>query len=146
MTDLKKLVAVLQSHRIGYLATADATGEPHLVPVCFAYHREAIYTAIDQKPKRHTGYRIKRVRNIMENPRVAFLVHHYEEDWQQLYYVLIRGAVTILESGAEHRHALTLLEAKYDQYREFRLLENAGLVLKIVPTTVNRWHWQKASR
>ena len=42
---------------------------------------------------------MKRIRNIVENPRVAFLVHHYEEDWQQLYYVMMRGPATILEEG-----------------------------------------------
>lgn len=140
------LVTVLQAHRIGQLATADAHGAPHLVPVCFVYDGQAIYSAIDHKPKRRTGYGMKRVRNILENPRVAFLVHHYDEDWQRLYYVLIRGPATILEQGSEYRRALTLLEAKYQQYREHRLLDREGLVLRIEPTTVNRWGWDAAEQ
>ena len=84
------LTAVVQAHRIGHLATADSPGAPHLVPICFVYDGHAIYSAIDHKPKRRTGYGMKRIRNIVENPRVAFLIHHYEEDWQQLYYVLIQ--------------------------------------------------------
>src|SRR6266568_633743 len=85
------LTALVQAHRIGHLATADSPGTPHLVPICFVYDGHAIYSAIDHKPKRRTGYGMKRIRNILENPRVAFLVHHYEEDWQQLSYVLIRS-------------------------------------------------------
>ena len=31
------LTALIQAHRIGHLATADGTGAPHLVPICFTY-------------------------------------------------------------------------------------------------------------
>jgi PPOX class probable F420-dependent enzyme len=136
------LAVLLQTHRVGHLATADAAGAPHLVPVCFVYDGEAVYTAIDHKPKRQTGYRMKRIRNILDNPQVAFLIDRYDEDWQQLYYVMIRGAATILESGTERRHALTLLEDKYPQYRERHLVDSTGLVIKIVPASVQRWSWQ----
>jgi PPOX class probable F420-dependent enzyme len=133
------LTAVVQAHRIGHLATAESSGEPHLVPICFVYDGHAIYSAIDHKPKRRTGYGMKRIRNIVENPRVAFLIQHYEEDWQQLYYVLIRGTATILDSGLERQRALLLLEDKYIQYRERQLAQGDGLVIKIVPESIQRW-------
>jgi len=136
------LTTLLHRHRVGHLATADADGAPHLVPVCFAYDGQAIYTAIDHKPKRQTGYRIKRIRNILDNPQVAFLVDHYDEDWHQLYYVLIRGPATILETGTERQQALARLEEKYPQYQERHLASSTGLVIKIVPTSVQRWSWQ----
>jgi PPOX class probable F420-dependent enzyme len=87
---------------------------------------------------------MKRIRNIVENPRVAFLVHHYEEDWQQLSYVLIRGTATILESGQERQRALALLGDKYVQYQERHLAQGDGLVIKIVPESVQRWGWQSS--
>jgi PPOX class probable F420-dependent enzyme len=146
MATLDDLGALLQAHRIGHLATADSTGAPHLVPVCFVYDGRAIYSAIDHKPKRRTGYGMKRIRNIVENPRVAFLVHHYEEDWQQIYYVLMRGTATILEGGAERQRALALLEEKYVQYRERRLASSNGLVIKVVPQTINRWGGQEPAQ
>ena len=139
------LSVLLHAHRVGHLATADAAGAPHLVPVCFVYDGTAVYTAIDHKPKRQTGYRMKRIRNILDNPQVAFLIDRYDEDWQQLYYVMIRGAATILESGAERQHALSLLEDKYPQYRERHLAGSTGLVIKIVPAAVQWWSWQGAS-
>jgi PPOX class probable F420-dependent enzyme len=136
------LAALLRAHRVGHLATADAAGAPHLVPVCFAYDGQAVYTAIDHKPKRQTGYRMKRIRNILANAQVAFLIDRYDEDWQQLYYVMMRGTATILERGAERHHALTLLEDKYPQYRERHLADGTGLVVKIVPVSVQQWSWQ----
>lgn len=143
MTEADDLIALLASHRIGHLATADGAGAPHLVPICFVYDGQAIYSAIDHKPKRRTGYGMKRIRNIVENPQVAFLVHHYEEDWQRLYYVMVRGTASILETGDERQHAMTLLEAKYVQYRERQLAHGDGLVIKIVPVTFNRWGGQE---
>lgn len=142
MATLNDVRDILVMHRIGHLATADAEGAPHLVPICFAAAERAIYSAIDHKPKRRTGYQIKRIRNIVTNPQVAFLVHHYEEDWSKLHYVMVRGTASVLEDGAEYRHALALLEAKYTQYRERRLGEMAALVIKITPTTVRHWGWQ----
>ena len=136
------LIALVHAHRIGHLATADSSGTPHLVPICFVYDGHAIYSPIDHKPKRRTGYGMKRIRNILENPRVAFLVHHYEEDWQQLSHVCIRGTASVLESGPEHQRALRLLEDKYVQYRERQLAQGDGLVIKIVPERVQPWSWQ----
>jgi PPOX class probable F420-dependent enzyme len=142
MTSQGDLTGIIQAHRIGHLATADGTGAPHLVPICFVYDGQAIYSALDHKPKRRTGYQMKRIRNMVENPRVAFLVHHYEEDWQQLSYVLIRGTATVLDSGPERQRALALLEEKYVQYRERHLVQSDGLVIKIVPERMQRWGWQ----
>lgn len=139
MAAANDLVALLKTYRFGHLATADKLGAPHLVPICFAYDGQAIYSAIDHKPKRRAGYGMKRIRNIVENPRVAFLVHHYEEDWQQLYYVLMRGPATILEAGTERDHAITLLEEKYAQYRKRRLGNSDGLTIKIMPERITQW-------
>ena len=139
MTTSDDLVSLLKTHRFGHLATADKLGAPHMVPICFAYDGHAVYSAIDHKPKRRAGYGMKRIRNIVENPSVAFLVHHYEEDWRQLYYVMMRGPAAILESGHERRQAFALLEEKYVQYRERRLSGSDGLVIKIVPQRITRW-------
>jgi PPOX class probable F420-dependent enzyme len=133
---------LIHSHRIGFLATADAVAVPHLVPICFVVQEGVIYSAIDHKPKRRTGYRMKRIQNMITNPHVAFLVQHYEEDWEQLYYVMVRGTAEILEQGNEREHALNLLEEKYPQYRERQLAASAGLVVKIVPEKVQQWSWK----
>lgn len=143
MPNTDDLTNILQAYRTGHLATADADAVPHVVPICFVYDGCAIYSAIDHKPKRATGYRMKRIRNILDNPRVAFIVDHYDEDWEQLAYILIRGAASILEHGPERQQALNLLEAKYPQYQKRQLGKDTGLVVKIVPETIRHWSWQK---
>ena len=47
--------AFLAPRNIGYLATADGRAAPHVVPVCFAIVDDALYVAIDEKPKRESG-------------------------------------------------------------------------------------------
>ena len=144
MATTNQIAAMLQSFRVGHLATADAKGVPHLVPICFVYDGQAVYTAIDHKPKRATGYRMKRIRNMLENPQVTFLIDHYEEDWLRLSYVMIQGHAQILESGPERQHALVLLEDKYPQYRDRQLAQDTGLVIKIVPDSIRYWAWTSA--
>ena len=38
--------------RVARLATADADGQPHLVPVTFAVNGDHVFFAVDAKPKR----------------------------------------------------------------------------------------------
>ena len=93
-------VRFTESQRVAHLATADANGRPHVVPVCFAYLNRRIYIAIDEKPKR--SLRLKRLRNIEENPRVALVLDRYDEDWSRLAWVLVQGTAAVLDRGPEH--------------------------------------------
>ena len=108
------------AQRLGRLATADAAGAPHVVPVCFALEGATLYITIDEKPKR--GPRtLKRLRNIGENPRVAFVADRYDEDWQRLGWVMLRGRAEIIDAGSEHDRAQALLRQHYTQYRAMQL-------------------------
>jgi PPOX class probable F420-dependent enzyme len=98
--------------RVARLATVDASGRPHLVPICFAIEGDTLYTAVDEKPKRTR--RLQRLANIEANPTVEVLIDHYEEDWSRLRWVRLRGPARIVEDRA----AVDLLVAKYPQYRE----------------------------
>jgi len=102
--------------RHALLATADATGAPHLVPIVFALAGEVIYNAVDRKPKRTTL--LRRLANVGENPRVAVLAEHYDEDWTQLWWVRAEGSARILAAGeGEGTEALALLAARYEHYQ-----------------------------
>jgi len=70
----------LARQRLAHLATADASGAPHVVPICFVVLGDIIYVAIDEKPKLRTYTRLRRLRNIAENPRVAIVADVYNED------------------------------------------------------------------
>lgn len=109
----------LLRQRVGHLATADAGGAPHVVPVVYALVEQAVYIVIDEKPK--TTTRLKRIRNIEQNPRAALVVDHYDEDWSRLGWVLLRGPADLLGEGEEAGQALAALRAKYPQYETMRL-------------------------
>ena len=129
--------AFLVRQRVARLATADASGEPHAIPVCFAYTPDAIYIALDKKPKGVSPTRLKRVSNILENPQVALIADHYSEDWGQLGFVMVRGRAELLEPGTnEHSAAVRLLRGKYHQYEGMKL---DAPVISIRPEKVASW-------
>ena len=120
--------------RVARLATVGADGQPHLVPVTFAVDGDQIYTAVDQKPK--TTTRLRRLRNIRENPRIAVLADHYAEDWDTLWWVRVDGHARIVEDRAAARHPLDLLAGKYEQYVQAR---PAGPVIVIDAARWTGW-------
>jgi PPOX class probable F420-dependent enzyme len=106
----------LETSRVAHLATADAAGVPHLVPVCYAVDGASLYITVDEKPKRQ-DIPLKRLRNIQQNPAVAVTVDRWAEDWSRLAWVMMRGRADILHNGSEHDTAQTLLRERYPQYR-----------------------------
>ncbi len=134
-----RVLEFIAGARIARLATADASGAPHNIPLCYWFDGERIYFAIDEKPKRQTGMRLKRMRNIADNPRVALVIDHYEEDWAQLGYVLIRGTARVVEDPQEYMVALRHLREKYLQYRGMTLTPERNPIVKIEPQRVHAW-------
>lgn len=138
MAGVTAFAALAADTRVARLATLDETGYPHVVPVCYATDGRAYYSALDAKPKRVPPERLKRVRNIRANRKVALLFDHYEEDWRQLRYVMVQGQAELLSEGPEWEAARGLLTAKYPQYTAMPLAE-AGLMIKITPEHVIAW-------
>jgi PPOX class probable F420-dependent enzyme len=104
-----------QAERVARLATVDAKGHPHVVPICFVLVDQTLYFAIDAKPKSTTN--LKRLRNIAANPAVSILVDHYEEDWSRLWWVRFDGNARVVTEEAEIVRAMDLLVQRYAQYR-----------------------------
>jgi coenzyme F420-0:L-glutamate ligase / coenzyme F420-1:gamma-L-glutamate ligase len=130
--------AFLVRQRVARLATADAAGKPHAVPVCFALARNSIFIALDEKPKKVPASNLKRVRNIQENPEVALTADRYAEDWSLLAFVMVRGSAELLEpETGEHAAAVRLLRGKYHQYAAMRIEENP--VIAIRPEKAVSW-------
>jgi len=130
----------LRSARTGHLATADATGQPHVIPVCYVFDGESVYSVLDAKPKTTPLRQLRRVRNILANPRVSLVVDHYEEDWTSLQYVMVTGDAGLLESGEEWARAIVMLREKYPQYQQMDLAQSP--VIKIVPSRFVPWSSQ----
>ena len=101
--------------RVARLATADAAGRPHLVPVTFAVAGDVVYSAVDAKPKRDTA--LRRLANVAANPAVALLVDHYEEDWDRLWWVRADGTGRLVDpADPEGVRATALLAARYPRF------------------------------
>ena len=131
------VAAFIAGRRVGRLATADKGGAPYVVPVCYVYDEGRVYTALDLKAKSVGVGRLKRVRNIRENPNVALVVDDYSEDWGELAYVMALGTATVLEEGEERRRAEELLRGKYEQYAE--MLEEGCAVIRIEVRRATGW-------
>lgn len=101
--------------RVGYLATTGSDRQPHVVPVTFAVTDDRIVTAVDQKPKATTA--LRRLQNVAENPLVAVLCDHYDEDWRRLWWVRADGTGHTADDQASRDMALAALVSKYPQYR-----------------------------
>jgi PPOX class probable F420-dependent enzyme len=128
----------LQSQRAGRLATASGDGAPHVIPVCYACDGASLYIALDAKPKRVAPERLRRIRNILENPRVALVIDRYSDDWGQLAYLLIQGAAALLPPGEpEHSRAVALLRERYVQYLTMPIERQP--VIAIRPEKVVAW-------
>ena len=109
----------LRSARSGHLATANAKGQPHVIPICFVFDGEAVYSVLDAKPKSTPLRQLRRVRNILANPQVSLVVDQYEEDWSRLRYVMMLGEARLLQEGAEWARAIAMLREKYPQYKRW---------------------------
>ncbi len=105
----------VETRRVGHLATADGRAAPHVVPVCFGVLDDTLYIAIDAKPKRERIRPLKRLSNITDNPQVAIVFDHYDEDWRRLAWVMLRGRAEILMPGEEHARAQALVRSRYPQ-------------------------------
>ena len=125
--------------RVGHLATATKTGEPHVVPICFTYDHLTIFSSIDRKPKKTEATMLRRMLNISKNAKVCLVFDRYDEDWRKLAYVIIHGRAKILVNGKEHQHAVRLLKRKYHQYKAMKLDDRP--VIKIMPTRMVAWKY-----
>jgi PPOX class probable F420-dependent enzyme len=126
----EKARARFTTARVARLATADAAGCPHLVPIAFAVDGDTVYSAVDAKPKRTKA--LRRLANVRENPAVSLLVDHWDEDdWGELWWARADGTGRVLgPEEPEARRAVELLRDRYPRQRA------TGEILAV---TVERW-------
>jgi PPOX class probable F420-dependent enzyme len=118
--------------RVARLATADALGRPHVVPMVFALAGDRVFSAVDHKPKRSAA--LRRLANVAANPQVSLLADHYDDDWSALWWVRADGTGRIVDGGTPAAEAaIDLLSERYEPYRSRR---PAGPVLEV---EVVRW-------
>jgi PPOX class probable F420-dependent enzyme len=123
---------MLRTARVGRLGLLDTDDRPRVLPVTYALSGGALYSAIDQKPKRSEPARL---RFLERRPEAALTVDHYEDDWTALAWVQVLGRIQILDAADEPR-ALEALAAKYSQYRAD---PPPGPLLKLTPERTLCW-------
>ncbi len=121
----------LDARRVAHLATADAYGVPHVVPVCFDIDGNTLYITIDEKPKRNMDTPLKRLRNIAENPAVAIVADRYDEDWSRLGWIMLHGKAEILLEGTEHARAQARLRTRYPQLNDMKIESLAVIAVRL---------------
>jgi PPOX class probable F420-dependent enzyme len=127
----------IRAARLAHLATAGADGQPHVVPICFVFDGKDFYSPIDEKPKRTSPAKLKRVTNIQANAQTALVIDRYSENWKRLAYILIRGKAKIVHRGTAHAEAVHRLRRKYPQYRQMAI--HTRPMIQIMPTKWSFW-------
>ena len=123
-------LALLDEIPVGHLGFHDEHGHPRVQPVTFARVGGTIVSAIDDKPKRTTPARIRRLRR---DPRAALTIDRYDADWTQLAWVQVLGDATIEPLRED---ALAALQHRYTVYRE---RPPRGPLIELSPTRVLYW-------
>lgn len=127
----------LQEQPVAHLASADANGAPHVVPICYAVIENTLYFTIDQKPKSGDARHLKRLRNLSENPQAAVVVDRYDSDWTRLGWIMLRGPAEIIDAGEEHNIAQAALISRYPPYRSMQLSTLPVVAIRVEKVT--RW-------
>jgi PPOX class probable F420-dependent enzyme len=107
---------LLETSRSAHLGLLDDRDRPRVLPVTFALSGGALWSAVDDKPKRVPPERLARVRFLRRRPEAALTVDAYDDDdWTRLAWVQALGTVAVVDADAA---ALAALQAKYAPYRE----------------------------
>jgi len=133
--------AFLDAHAVGHLATADRTGTPHVVPLCYARLGDLLYFVADDKPKRRGPRALKRLSNLADNPRAALVVDDYDADWTRLAYLLVHLDAAPVDDPTEYAAALDALRRRYPPYRSMPLELDTHPMIRLTP---RRWHLWRA--
>ena len=86
---------LLGERRLGRLATVDATGQPHVVPVGWRYNPDL--GTIDISGRNFAA--TKKFRNVRETPKAAFVVDDVLPPWRPRS-VMVQGRAQALEASA----------------------------------------------
>ena len=125
-----ELVHAEQVARLGFLDDRDC---PRVLPITYAVWDNAIWSAVDRKPKKPGEP--ARIRYLRRRPEAAVVIDRYSSDWRRLAWVQILGAVTI-EAIADAPQAAAALVAKYRPYADE---PPPGPLLRLAPERILCW-------
>jgi PPOX class probable F420-dependent enzyme len=129
---------LLAEARVAHLGVLDGDGHPRVLPVTFAVADGAVWTAVDDKPKRRTGEDLARVRWLRARPASTLTVDRYDDDWTRLAWVQLIGTAAVFDV-AGHGEALAALAERYAPYRR---TAPPGPLLRLTPSRALCWRAQ----
>jgi PPOX class probable F420-dependent enzyme len=134
LSDLPEWAAdLLHAARVAHLGLLDGRGRPRVQPITFARVGNALYSAIDDKPKRRKGRDLARVKRLEAHPDATITVDRYDDDWTRLAWVQVVGRITVEDVSDV---PLQALRARYEAYERD---PPAGPLLKLAPELVVWW-------
>ena len=119
--------------RVDFLPSKGLAISPPLIVAQFPMSCRCA-SRVDEKPKRSGGTTLKRLRNITENPAVTVVVDRYDENWEKLGWVMLRGCAEILTQGSEHDDAQALLRSRYPQLQSMQIAHLPVIAIRIERT------------
>ncbi len=130
----------LEEPLIARMATADASGQPHAVPVWYGWDGESIWIS---------SYRnTRKVADLQQNPKISIVID-VAGDAGGTKAVIFEGAVSLVKEPRDLlRKQFIWIYTRYmgeegvkaeDPQRWIEDPHN--LLIKLTPATVTTWHW-----
>jgi PPOX class probable F420-dependent enzyme len=135
----QKTRTLISRAKVARLATVDQKSHPYVVPIVFVFHENSFFIPLDEKTKTVNSRKLKRVKNIEKNPNVTLLIDKYQNDWKNLFFLMIHGKAKVID-GKNNKlmdkiHKLLIL--KYPQYKKIGI---GNSCITINPTKVTFWN------
>ena len=142
--NIGSILKLLRPARVAHLATADSSLQPYITPVVFVIEKNKIYIPLDHKPKTVPINQLKRVKNIQKNPKVAFQVDNYEDDWQRLWFIMLMGYAGLVEQkevgGDQDKYIRKVQDLFIEKYVQYSKVEIGTIFIKI--SSLRGFYWQ----
>jgi len=141
IVDILKLI---RPAKVAHLATADSNLQPYITPVVFVILKDKIFVPLDYKPKTVPIKELKRVQNIQKNPKVAFQVDNYEDDWHKLWFIMLMGYAELVEQKEggkdQDKYICKVLDLFIEKYIQYSKLEIGKVFVEI--SALKSFYWQ----
>jgi PPOX class probable F420-dependent enzyme len=142
--NLRSILKLIKPAKVAHLATAASNLQPYITPVVFVLEKDNIFIPLDYKPKSVSFKQLKRVKNIQKNPRVAFQVDNYDDDWQRLWYVMLIGYAKLVEQregvGDRDKNIRKVHDLLVEKYIQYSKVEMGTIFIKI--SVLRGVYWQ----
>lgn len=130
----------LEQPLIARIATADATGQPHVVPVWYTWDGESLWIS--------SFSNTRKINDLAENPKIAVSIDIAVPDGETKAVIFEGVAELVREPRDFLRHHFTWIYKRYlgeqgvlaDSPQEW-IEDPHNLLIKLTPDQIYTWHW-----